>query len=90
MDTSKEQEPKTIPFYRAHIIRGIMAEKQITVRELVSLSDVSDVTISRIRGGRPIDMKKLRQVADALGIKWADLFNFEADAETTEQQASAA
>jgi DNA-binding Xre family transcriptional regulator len=80
-------DEKNIPFYRAHIIRGVMAEKQITVAELTERSKVSDVTISRIRAGRPIAMKKLRQVTDALDISWTELFNFAAD---NQSQASAA
>ena len=76
-------EPQPITYYRAQIIRGKMAENQITVEALERKSGVSNVTISRIRMGRPIDMKKLRQVADALEISWSDLFNFAADSQTS-------
>jgi transcriptional regulator with XRE-family HTH domain len=78
-----QNETQPITYYRAQIIRGKMAEEQITVEALERKSGVSNVTISRIRMGRPIDMKKLRQVADALEISWSDLFNFAADNQTS-------
>lgn len=78
---------KEVPFYRAQIIRRAMFEKEITVDSLVKLSGVSNVTIWRARTGQPIDMKKLRQIVEALDVSWAELFNF---ADDDKQQASAA
>jgi hypothetical protein len=74
-----------VPFYRADLIRGIMASRQITVETLVEMTKrvdpkkqgVSNVTISRIRMGRPIDMKKIRLVTDALAVEWSELFRFD-------------
>jgi hypothetical protein len=83
----KESTVTMMPYYRANLIRRVMGANEITVKALVELTKkidpkgqgVSDVSISRIRAGRPIDMKKIRLVSDALKIDWPELFNFQAD-----------
>ena len=75
--------------YRKDLINAAMGAKRLTGQQLADMTKLSAFTISEIRNGSErVILRNLRKVADALEIKWSELFMV--DEEQSEPQQKAA